>query len=204
MAEPWRLETLHRAIGERRPRELEAQAGRAAVALVFAGFPDDLALCLIQRVTRGGDPWSGQMAFPGGRAEDHDGTPRDVAERETLEEVGLDLAAAEFLGPLDELYIRHSGRVTRDVLSPFGYYAGDLLPELQPCPDEVAAAFWVPVRHIWDRANWTFFDWERGGKPVRLPGIAYEGKVIWGLTYMILMSLGEAAGRLLPSEAAAR
>jgi 8-oxo-dGTP pyrophosphatase MutT (NUDIX family) len=174
------------------------------VALAFTGLPDDLALCVIQRVIRAGDRWSGQMAFPGGRAEDHDGTPRAVAERETLEEVGLDLAVAEFLGPLDELYIRHSGRVTRDVLSPFGYYAGDCPPELHPCTDEVAAAFWVPVRHIWDPRNWTPFDWSRDGKPVRLPGVAYGGKVIWGLTYMILASLGQSAGAPLPWEAAAR
>ncbi len=171
----------------------------AAVALVLAGPPDALHLCFIRRAQREGDHWSGQMAFPGGRAEPGDATPRDVAERETREEVGLDLREAEFLGALSEIWIRHSGRVTRDVLSPFVYYAGGELPEFR-LSEEVAEAYWVPLEHLWDPRNWTTIGYERLGRPVELPGIRYGQGIIWGLTYMMLRALGEILEAPLPGE----
>ncbi len=196
------LATIREALRRHRARRLRSEAdacGAAAVALVLAGPPEDLRLCLIRRAEREGDHWSGQMAFPGGRAEACDATPRDVAERETREEVGLELREAEFLGPLSEIWIRHSGRVTRDVLSPFVYYAGERLPEFE-LSHEVAEAYWAPLRHLWDPANWTRIDYERLGRPVELPGIRYGEGIIWGLTYMMLRSLGEILGAPLPGE----
>ena len=44
---------------------------RAAVAMVVAPDGDDLAALLIERAKHPLDPWSGHMAFPGGR---HDAT----------------------------------------------------------------------------------------------------------------------------------
>src|SRR5262249_28795811 len=49
------------------------------------------------------DPWSGHMAFPGGRVDPGDADARAAAERETLEELGLSLEGAERLGQLDDL-----------------------------------------------------------------------------------------------------
>ncbi len=65
---------------------------RAAVAIVLTDNAGSLDLLLIERARRASDPWSGQMAFPGGRVDVADSTPRAAAERETLEEVGLSLA----------------------------------------------------------------------------------------------------------------
>jgi 8-oxo-dGTP pyrophosphatase MutT (NUDIX family) len=82
---------------------------RAAVALVLrvpvgAAGPE---LLLVKRAEYPGDPWSGHVAFPGGRAEPDDASPWHTAARETWEETGLDLlAAGRLLGTLDELYPR--------------------------------------------------------------------------------------------------
>ena len=65
---------------------------RASVALIYRGANvREGELFFIQRARREGDPWSGDMAFPGGRLERSDTSSRHTAMRETLEETGLDL-----------------------------------------------------------------------------------------------------------------
>ena len=59
---------------------------RASVALILVHHMDDLNICFIKRAKRDGDPWSGQVALPGGRATD-DEDAFTVAERETFEAV---------------------------------------------------------------------------------------------------------------------
>ena len=61
---------------------------RAAVAAVLGPTPEGLQLLFIERAQHPDDPWSGHIAFPGGRIEIDDPSPRAAAERETLEEVG--------------------------------------------------------------------------------------------------------------------
>src|SRR5262245_5919302 len=64
----------------------------AAVSLVFlaqGGGPAELLF--IERALREGDPWSGHMAFPGGRRDRADADLVATSLRETREEVGLEL-----------------------------------------------------------------------------------------------------------------
>ena len=71
-----------------RPREIpfRRRLARASAALIYRQSADDgIELLFIQRAHREGDPWSGDMAFTGGRMEPGDATPRAAAERETLE-----------------------------------------------------------------------------------------------------------------------
>src|SRR5689334_17901368 len=71
------LDDVPRA-GERPPR-------RAAVALVLRVVSGRLELLFVKRAEYAGDPWSGQVAFPGGRQEPVDETLWDTAVRETRE-----------------------------------------------------------------------------------------------------------------------
>ena len=80
---------------------------RAAVAVVLGPTPEGLQLLFIERAQHPDDPWSGHIAFPGGRIEADDPSPRAAAERETLEEVGLDLSNAEYWGRVDDLDRTH-------------------------------------------------------------------------------------------------
>lgn len=172
---------------------------RASVAMTFAGAPDALHICLIERAQRPGDRWSGQMAFPGGRASPEDDSPLEVAIRETREEVGLSLHQARPLGALSELALDRHGDDSHGVLSPFVFYSGDRLPALTPEPGEVARAFWIPLTHLYDPTNLEPFRWEvEPGEYLDFPGIRYDTNIIWGLTHRLLMDFTTLLGRPLP------
>ena len=87
-------EDVRRAL-DRPPVVLEPARGFAAVAAVL---DRNLDLLLIRRAVHERDPWSGNMAFPGGRVEPEDDGPLAAALRETLEEVGLPLRRDALLG----------------------------------------------------------------------------------------------------------
>ena len=77
-----------------------ARVVEAAVALILLPTSDgDLEALFIKRAEVEGDPWSGQMAFPGGRRDPVDDDLLATAARATLEETGIDLARAPFSRP---------------------------------------------------------------------------------------------------------
>jgi 8-oxo-dGTP pyrophosphatase MutT (NUDIX family) len=59
----------------------------------------------LRRAEQPGDPWSGQVSFPGGKQDHEDaGSDRRTAARETWEEIGVDLSSPRFvcLGQIDD------------------------------------------------------------------------------------------------------
>ncbi|HEX5580313.1 MAG TPA: CoA pyrophosphatase [Gemmatimonadaceae bacterium] len=157
---------------------------RAAVALVLRPDPaGGLDLLFIRRAEYPGDPWSGQIAFPGGRQEPEDDTLRETAIRETREEVGLDLLAGGLvLGALDELHPR-TPVLPPIVVRPYVFATG-ATAHLYPS-DEVAAAFWVPLDAL--RAPDATFEATVvvRGEERRVPGLRHLEHVIWGMTERI-------------------
>jgi 8-oxo-dGTP pyrophosphatase MutT (NUDIX family) len=165
--------------------EIVNSARRAAVALVLrensSGEPEIL---FIERAEREDDPWSGQMAFPGGRVDEGE-TDLQAAVRETSEEVGLHLTFGDYLGHFQEVQGRKGGKMLPFYISPHVfYYTGDENFRLDL--DEVAEAMWIPLRHLMDARNFRHFEFKRDGVEVRLPGIQFPRKILWGLTYMHL------------------
>ncbi len=199
MPEPPTLDDIRAALTARRPRRGTFRGGPqcASVALVLVGRPAALRLAMIRRAERSGDPWSGHMALPGGRADESDPDPEAVAERETREEVGIGLSREHLLAPLDEMPVVRAGVDTGIVLSPVVYYLGERAPPFR-LNGEVAAAFWVPLEHLLDPAQATGLVLERGGRRLEYPGIEFQGDVIWGLTYRVLGAFFELLGRNLP------
>ena len=157
---------------------------RAAVALVLR--PDathGLDLLFIRRAEYPGDPWSGQIAFPGGRQEPEDDTLRETAIRETREEVGFDLLAHGLvLGTLDELHPR-TAVLPPIVVRPYVFATG-AAAELHPS-DEVAAAFWVPLDALRDPAATFEATVVVRGEQRSVPGLRHLEHVIWGMTERI-------------------
>ena len=178
---------VRRALRDHRPQPADAPEARpAAVALVLLPVPDGaLEILFIRRAERADDPWSGQIAFPGGRQEASDPDLLTTAVRETREETGVDLSTAEHLGVLDDLHPR-TPTLPPVVVRPF-VFALAARPALVPS-DEVQRAFWVPLAHLTEpgvRREVTLT--LRGAKrtfPAYLVGDGDE--VIWGLTERIL------------------
>ena len=140
----------------------------------------------IERAMRAGDPWSGHMAFPGGRLEGEDESSRTAACRETLEEVGLELAGAEYLGHLCDLTGR-AGSPAPVIVSAHAFH----LERDQPLAldrKEVRSAFWFPLVELANEARRTTH------RIPQLPDRSFPAivvgepgrHVVWGLTYRFL------------------
>lgn len=161
----------------------------AAVSMILRDRAAPSVL-LIERARRTGDPWSGQIAFPGGKMQDGDRTARDTAVRETREEVGIELdGAADFLG-YGEVTRTHTG--TMDVVP--SVFVLNRAVEIRH-NEEVASFRWLQLGDLLaPRARHTF-QLGDGEKGVQMPAYAVGGYVVWGLTYRILGNLLGGSGR---------
>lgn len=158
---------------------------RAAVALLLAGTEAGYQILFIERATHPGDPWSGNIAFPGGKVEPDDRDPRHAAERETMEELAIDLSQAHYLGRLSDF----DGAHLPVLLSCFVYGVPQSL--CFEANEEVKDAFWVPVADLIDTdrhgTHKFTFSGDRFESPsIRLP--VEDKPVLWGLTYRLLMN----------------
>ena len=158
---------------------------RAAVAMIVYPAGEGSQLLLIRRADRPGDPWSGQMAFPGGHTEPYDVDSRATAMRETMEEVGLNLSASEHLGALPAVAATARGVPTGTVITPHVFAVHEPAP-LSPNRQEVAATYWAPMGPMasgeWDTVKLL----EHQGQRLSLPAISVEGNLVWGLTHRML------------------
>jgi 8-oxo-dGTP pyrophosphatase MutT (NUDIX family) len=165
---------------------------RAAVAMLLAPDGDELSALLIERAQHPLDPWSGHMAFPGGRHDATDPSLERTAIRETLEEVGIDLVRhGRFVARLDEIQAQARGRNLDMVISPFLFFLDEALPTT-PDRSEVADTLWVPLRVFRDETYKGTTHFSRDGLGMDFPAFLYRGKTIWGLTYRILCGFLEA------------
>lgn len=157
----------------------------AAVAAILRPLPSHTEALFILRSTKEGDPWSGQMAFPGGHYEDHDLSLRDTAERETMEEIGLDLRAeAHFLGKIHDVEANPRGRDFNIVVSPFVYQLHNLEPSFSP-NYEVADVLWGSLTDMFSGENVTQLQFPAvSGQS--FPGYGVGDQVVWGLTLRML------------------
>ena len=165
------------------------QAAVAIVARDGADEPGGIELLFIERVKRAGDPWSGNMAFPGGRAHPEDADAAATAVRETREEVGLDLdAAGERVGRLSTvLAMTHDGRRPMAV-HPIVFRL-DHPQELALAPREVAHALWIPLAALRGHTHRARHRHRILGVPWGFPAWRWEGRTIWGLTHRMVAEL---------------
>jgi 8-oxo-dGTP pyrophosphatase MutT (NUDIX family) len=175
-------------------RSVETQ--EAAVALILhqslGAAPDIL---FIERTVREGDPWSGQMAFPGGRRSPEDKDLCATAVRETLEEVDLDLGQP--IGQLDDVYGGRADPGNRLVVTPFVFETRE---RKAARPNrEVRDAVWVPVPHLLEPSSAVEYPFNHDGLGGVFPAVRYERFTVWGLTYRILERFLEVLGHQLPS-----
>lgn len=161
---------------------------RSAVALILRQDEGPVELLMIKRADRAGDPWSGHMAFPGGRMDPDDRHGFDVAVRETEEEIGLSLGPQDpCIGRLSEIMTHPQLRRRPMVVTPYVFRL-DRHVQFQP-NHEVAEVVWVPLPFMLDEGNRERMEWLRGSVKIPLPCYMYQGRRIWGLSLMMLDEL---------------
>jgi 8-oxo-dGTP pyrophosphatase MutT (NUDIX family) len=184
-----RLARARRALAGHVARQIEApEALPAAVAVILLERSGDLEALFIKRAARHGDPWSGQVAFPGGRYDPHDADLLDTAIRETREETGVDLSGVERLGVLDDLYPR-TPTLPPVLVRPFVF----ALPAPRPLVvnPEVERAFWVSLSRLGLPSVRREVKVQLRGEARSFPAYDLGEQVIWGMTERILTPLLE-------------
>ena len=165
----------------------EAGVTPAAVLVPIVAHADGLTVLFTQRTTSLRSH-SGQVSFPGGRAEPGDASIEFTALREAEEEIGLPARRVEVLARLPEYFTRTGFRVTPVV--------GLIQPPLELVPDsrEVDEVFEVPLAFILDPANHRRATRELNGRTVGYYVIEHHGRTIWGATAGMLVNLCRSLG----------
>ncbi|GLY68633.1 coenzyme A pyrophosphatase [Amycolatopsis taiwanensis] len=163
------------------------QARSASVLILFGESARGPDVLLLRRADTLGSH-AGQVAFPGGGAEDHDDGPVATAVREAEEETGVDPAGVRPVALLPELFVPVSRFAVTPVLAhwvnPSSVHAVD--------PGETAAVARVTVADLVDPAN--RFQVRRAGTNWKGPAFAVDGMFIWGFTGGLLSTLLSVAG----------
>jgi len=144
-----KIDSIIDRFDQHQPQQLEITPGtrEAAVAAILRpGLQTEMLFIL--RSSKDGDPWSGHMAFPGGHREPSDESIWATAERETWEEIGLDLTQhGRYLGQLDQVRVNPRGRNIDMVVTPVVYMLENLDVVMTP-NYEVADILWGSLRDM--------------------------------------------------------
>lgn len=170
--------------------EPEQPMRRAAIALVLRmGEAAEPELLMIKRAEVERDPWSGHVACPGGRMEPGDIDLAQTAVRETWEETGIELSrVGRLLGTLDDISPR-TPVLPPIIIRPFVAVVPSDIEIGQS--QEVAAAFWVPLSALRERAAWGIGTVNVRGVPREVTTFTHGGYTVWGLTERVLKQLLE-------------
>jgi 8-oxo-dGTP pyrophosphatase MutT (NUDIX family) len=128
---------------------------------------------------------AGQIAFPGGKIDATDVSPRDAALREAWEEVGLDRS---FIDPIGYLDVYGTG---------FGFRILPTVARVKPGfkltinHSEVVDAFEVPLAFLMDPANHQIHSKDFRGIERSYYAMPFAERYIWGATAGILRVLYE-------------
>jgi 8-oxo-dGTP pyrophosphatase MutT (NUDIX family) len=175
---------LRRLLATRDPRRVPAQPPlrEAAVALVIAPADGSTAsLLFIKRAEHPDDPWSGQIALPGGRRDPSDADLLSTAIRETGEETGVFLAPDQVVGELDDLS-PVSPHLPPLVVRPF-VFAVPRVPSVR-LSAEATQHLWVPCDDL--LAHRTEETVVIRDQTLRVPGYRIGPHFIWGMTERIV------------------
>ena len=181
---------LRTKLARHQPRALpRSERSREASVAAIVRFVPAAEVLLIKRADHPQDRWSGHMAFPGGRHEPDDASLRHTAERETEEEVGIDLSrSASFLGRLDDVQAIARGRLVDLIIVPHVFLLQEAV-ELRLDRSEVNTAVWGPLDSMASGEIDTARPYTHEGRRFELPGFHVGEHVVWGLTYRMLESL---------------
>ncbi len=163
----------------------DEQGANAAVAVLLKGIDKEPQILLVKRVESPTDPWSGQIAFPGGKRDTKDSSLRQTIIRETQEETSINLLTfCRFLGVLKATCSRPRPELK---ILPFVILV-EHEQSITLSEKELSDSFWIPLRDIIE-----------GETSIKLglgevPAYAVGSLTIWGLTYGIIEDFIKTVG----------
>lgn len=164
-----------------------AEAARAAGVLAplyaVAGRPHLLFTVRSRDLSK----HKGEISFPGGSRDPGDHSLEETALREAREEIDLDPAGVELLGPLPPVF----AAVSNFVITPFVGWLGEGVPTLAPNPAEVAEVIYAPLTALAEPAIYHSELWQRFGTAHLIHFYDFGAYRIWGATARMLHSLFE-------------
>lgn len=172
-----------------RPTIPPPTARQAGVLALFYPKAGEWHIVLIERMDANpNDRHGGQISFPGGKFEKADGTLLQTALRESQEEIGIDAATVNVLGPLTQMYIP----VSNFLVNPFVGYL-DYTPVFSPQAEEVKSVLEIPFNLFYEPGIISQTDIRVGGNMMLrdVPYFDLQGKVLWGATAMMMNELIE-------------
>ena len=172
------------------PQTLVGGSGQnlACVAVILRVTDGETVCCFIRRAHNPKDPWSGQIAFPGGKKDFADQDDMQTAQRETTEEIGLSIGRQDFLGYLPDIQARNREGVQNFFIRPLVFfYEGDI-GQIQLNKKEVDEVFWIDLAFLQNPNSKV--DFRLPGRSEIFPAIRLlTGDILWGLTHSIVTEL---------------
>jgi 8-oxo-dGTP pyrophosphatase MutT (NUDIX family) len=177
-------EVLRQMLSRLNPSQPPIESKKLAAVSVIVADEAKPKTLLIRRAEHSDDPWSGQVAFPGGKTGSDDKSARDTAVRETKEEVSIDLAKeARFAGYFVPFRTHTS---SMDVI-PVVFL---LEREVEVTPNlEVSSYKWVGLDEFLQPRSASIHELQFKGFTREMPAFTLGDYVIWGLTHRIISSL---------------
>ena len=171
-----RLNTIERT---RLRRDVTTSEFRAAVAILVR---EDDHICMIRRAIKEGDYWSGHMGFPGGRAEEADGTLLRTAIRETKEEIGIEVLEENCVVRLSDLHHPKMQVAAFVFKAPSNY-------EFVLEESEVASVHWLPLHAFTETKYRSTRTALYKGKEYQAPVVNIGTADVWGISLKFIENL---------------
>jgi 8-oxo-dGTP pyrophosphatase MutT (NUDIX family) len=189
------LKNIRQQLLNRTPILAEGTGRHAAVALILRKHGNHLQMLIIRRAQHAGDPWSGDLAFPGGKVDAEDTSAKAAAEREALEEIGLDLTPTEYLGQLDDL----PGAFLPVRISCFAYFLPH--PVIFKLNHEVADYQWLSLERFHEQERHRRMAFPFRGRTTTQPVVDLidEAPVLWGITHRLISQFFDLVEKPMPT-----
>jgi 8-oxo-dGTP pyrophosphatase MutT (NUDIX family) len=182
-------------------RELETNYNPRFPPEMFTGYPQSASVLvpmlrnkgeweiLFTRRTSSLPEHSGQVAFPGGRADPEDDSPEETALREAHEEINLSPQDVQVLGRLRELRTI-SNYCVQPIVGKIPWPYDFLLAK-----EEVSRVFTIPLEWLADQGNHSIQYRELPDSHSPVPVIyfdRYDGELLWGVSAEITLNFLES------------
>lgn len=157
---------------------------RAAVAIVITTKTETPLVLLIKRAIRDGDPWSGDIAFPGGKQQVEDKNTCQTALRELLEETGVIPTNPEPVYRLPDKLTRLHHAPLPMTISPWVFETE--FPQVAKLNHESTNFLWLPLNEFLKKEAQSTLQWKTRLGTFTMPALEVDEHRIWGITLSII------------------